>query len=87
METHTTLVRANGVVELHTVAQVGLHLALVVYPGHAESENAVGLDHALNDFSFLELGMLVVLVLHGEQDFAHSLQVFFLARVLCLKIG
>ena len=43
METHAALVRANGVVELHAIAEVDVYLSVIVGPGHAEGDDAVGL--------------------------------------------
>ena len=63
METDTTLVGADGAVELNTVAKVGLDLALVVNPRYTEGDDAVGLNHTLNDFSLLELGVIVIYLL------------------------
>ena len=60
MEAQTTLVRANGAVELYTITKVGLNLTLIVNPSYTESEDALGLNHALNDLSFLKLRMLVI---------------------------
>ena len=55
METQATLVRANGTVELYAITEVGLNLTLIVNPGYTESEDALGLNHALNDLSLLKL--------------------------------
>ena len=85
METDAALVRADGVVELHAIAEVVLYLAFVVDPGNAESDDAVRLDHALDDAVLLELGMLVVNVSYREQDLFDGLQILFFARVLCLE--
>ena len=75
VETQAALVGANGAVELNAIAQVDLHLALVVDPGHAEGGDALGLYDALHDFCFLKLGMLVVHVLDAFKNLAHSLQI------------
>ena len=64
MEAQTTLVWANGAVKLHAVADVDLHFTLVVHPWYSEGDDALRLHHALHDFCFLKLGMLVVDVLY-----------------------
>ena len=87
METDAALVGADGVVELNAVADVVLHLALVVEPGHAEGHDTVGLDHAFHYFIALEFRMLVVDVLYGHEHFFDGLQIFFLTRVLCFQVG
>ena len=87
MEAETALVRAERGVELHTVAQVRADLALVVDPGDAEGEDAVGLHEALDDLSLLELGVLVVDVLDGLEDLADSLEVLLLPGVLGLQLS
>lgn len=87
MKTYAAFVRADGIVELHAISQVGLHLAAVVGPGHTECEYAVGLYHPLDDTCLLEFGMLVVDILNTHQDFPNGLQIFFLARMFGLKIG
>ena len=87
METDTTLVRADGVVELYAVADVVLNFSLVVNPGHAECEDAVGLDHALYDAGLLPLGMLVVYVFYTKKNFFHCLEILFLTRMLGLEAG
>ncbi len=60
VEADTTLVRADGVVELHAVTDVVLHVTIVVKPGNTECDNLVRLDHTLDDFVAFKLRMLVV---------------------------
>ena len=50
------LVGADGAVELHAEAAVDLDLALVVHPGHAEHDLALGLHDALQDAGGLITG-------------------------------
>ncbi len=87
METDTSLVRADSVVELHTVADIVLNLALVVYPAHTECKDAVRLDHALDNTRLFPFGMLVINLFYGQKHFMYSLVVLFLARVTCLESG
>ncbi len=49
MKAQAALVRADGAVHLDAVATVDAHLALVVDPGYAEHDGALGLDHALKN--------------------------------------
>ena len=85
VETDAAFVRADGVVELHAVADVVLHFALVVKPGDAEGDDAVGLDHALDDFVAFEFGVLVVDVFYTHKNLADSLEVFFFTGVFGLE--
>lgn len=85
METDAAFVRTYRLVELYAVAEVGLHLAFVVDPCHAEGDDAVGLYHAFDDACFLKFGMLVVDILHAHQHFFDCLEIFFFARVFRLK--
>ena len=87
VEADAALVRADGVVELYAVAYVVLYFALVVDPCHAEGDDAVGLDHALDDFVALEFGMLIVDVLYGHEHLFYGLKIFLLAGVLGLEVG
>lgn len=57
MKSQTSLVRTEGGVELHTVAAVDLHLALVILPDDAELDNALGNRDDLE--SGLVFGVLV----------------------------
>ena len=86
MEAQAALVRTNGAVELHTVADIHLYLALIVNPWHAEHVHALRLYEALDDVSFLKLGMLVVDILDRVKYFFHGLQKFCLARMLAFKL-
>ena len=87
MEADTALVGADGVVELHAVADVDMHLTSIVYPGHAEGDDTVWLHEALHDGGLLELRVLVVHLLYREEHFFHGLEEFLLSRVLRLKRG
>lgn len=62
MEAQTSLVRAYGIVVLHTVTHVCLHVAFVVDPRHAEFHEAVGNAQTLYKVGFLKFRMFVVLV-------------------------
>ena len=85
VKTQTAFVWADGVVELNAVAEVGLHLAAVVGPRHAKHIDAVGLDHAFDDFCLFELGVPHIDLLDREQHLAHRLQILALARVFSLE--
>ena len=63
MEAQSTLIRTNSTVELYTVAEVYLHLALVVNPGHTERDDALWFDDALYDLGLLKLWMLIIDIL------------------------
>ena len=63
MESQAALVRADCAVELYTIADIYLHLSLVVYPRYAESNDTFRLNKALNQMSSLKLGVLVIDVL------------------------
>ena len=86
METQTSLVRTNCAIELNTIAEVSLNLAVIVNPRYAESEDAVGLYHTLNDLCLLKFGMLVINLLDRLQYLAYCLQILALAWMLALEI-
>ncbi|MPN55555.1 hypothetical protein SDC9_203239 [bioreactor metagenome] len=84
MEAQTSLEGADGHAVLDAEAAVHLHLALVVGPAHAELDDALGLDQALQQGV---LGVFGVLLDEGPQAFHHfgdGLQEFGLTGVaLC----
>ena len=49
MEAETSLVWADGRIELHAIAEVHLRLAAVIYPRHAEDDDAFGFDEAFEE--------------------------------------
>ena len=51
---------ADGVVELHAIADVDVDFAVVVHPRHAESEDAVGLYEAFHETDAFKFRMLVI---------------------------
>lgn len=85
MKAESALVGAYGAVELDAVAEVDLYLALVVDPGDAEDDDALGLDEAFDEAGFFKFGMLVVDVLYGHEYFVYGLEVFLLSGVSGLE--
>ena len=75
MEAQTALVRADGTVELNSVAKVDMDFALVVNPRNTERDNALRLNETLDKFCFFKLRVLVVNVLDRKQHFPYGLQV------------
>ncbi len=69
------------------VAAVHLHLALVVHPGHAEHDHALGFDQSVEESM---LGVALVLGDEGPEalhDLAHGLQELGLAGVALFDVG
>ena len=85
VEAQTALIGTDGTVELHTVADVDLHLTLVVYPGHTEGRDALGFYNALYNLRLLKLGVLVVNVLNRFKDFSYSLKILYFSWMLLLQ--
>ena len=85
METNASLVGADGVVVLHTIAHVGAHVAAIVGPRDAEGVDALRDAQALHEVDFVELGVLVVLLFDGGEHFFHSLVVLRLVGETCFE--
>ncbi len=60
--------RADGGGELHPVAAVDLHPAVVVHPGDAEQQAALRLHNPVDDAG---LGQPLVLLHHGLEGLQH----------------
>ena len=73
VEAQAALVGADGGVELDAEAAVDLGLALVVNPGDAEHDHALGLGDALEDLRLLVLGVCVQDGLEGLQHLGDGL--------------
>ena len=86
-ETQAALVGAERRVVLHAVTTVDVILKVIVHPNDTELDDALGLDHALEQASLLVLGVGVDDRLEGSQDFFDGLQEFGLIRVLGLGLG
>ena len=81
METETAFVRTDSRIELHTIAEVGLHLTLVVNPCNTESEDTIGLYHTLHNLRLFKLRMLIVNLFDRLENLLNGLQILCLARV------
>ena len=86
VEAQTALVGADRGVELHTVATVDLNLAVVIDPGNAEDDDALGLDEALHEAGFFPLGVLVDDMLEALKDFINGLKELGLVGMILLKV-
>ena len=86
MEAQAALVGADRGVELHTVATVDLNLAVVIDPGNAEDDDALGLDEALHEAGFFPLGVLVDDMLEALKDFINGLKELGLVGMILLKV-
>ncbi len=86
VEAQATLVRADGGVELDAVATVDLDLAGVIHPRHAEHDDALGLDEALEQSGLLVLGVRVDGGLQGVEDLGGGLDELGLLGVAGLEL-
>ena len=86
MEAQAALVGANGGVELDAVAAVHLDLALVVNPGHAEHDDALGLDKTLEKRGALILGVSIERRLKRGEDLLGGLDELGLVGVALLQL-
>ena len=64
MESDSTFIRPYGIVVLDAVAHIVVHLSFVVYPRHAERDDAVWQTKPLNQIVAFKFGMLVVDILN-----------------------
>ena len=85
METNTAFVRANGIVELHTIAEVRLNFTLIIHPRYAESKDTVRFNQTFYNFRFLELGMLIIDIFDGKKNFLYGLKILRLAGCFASK--
>ena len=86
MEADAALVGTDGIVVLHTVTHVGLHLSLVIYPCHTELIYAVRYAEAFYQVGFLKLRVLVVLFFDSGQYLFDCLMVLRFIREASLEI-
>ena len=86
MEAESAFIGADGAVELHAVTDVYLHITIVVEPRHAEHHDALGFNHAFNNFCFLEFGVFVVNILNGRKNFFHCLKKFGLSWMFLFQV-
>ena len=79
VESESTFVGANGIVELDPVAPVDTYISFIVLPLHTEDDGAIGFGHALEDS-----GLSVSWIGEDERDdglghFIHGLMEFHFA--------
>ena len=81
METESTLVRSDRSIELNAPAAIDLHLFVVVFPGHAERDNAVRLRNAFQNAGLPVLRMFLDEREERAKDFSDRLMKLFFVRV------
>ena len=86
VEAQATLVGTDGRVELNAETTVDLDLALVIDPRHAELDDALGLDDALEDLVLLILGVCLEHGLERGEDLGDGLDELGLVGVLGLDL-
>lgn len=79
VQTETTLVGAKSGVELHAVSTVDLELALVVFPGDTE------LDDALGDGGDLESALVIGVLLEESRGLERGRKLPTLKRQMSLR--
>ena len=87
MEAKAALVRSDSGVELYTVAAVDLNLAVVVNPGNAEHDNALGLYETLNKAGCFPFGMLGNDELEALEDLFDCLKELGLTGMVFLNVS
>ncbi len=87
MQADSSLVGADGGVELDAPATVHLDLALVVNPLDAELDGSLGFDDALKDLVLLVLRILIHERLKSVENLFDSLEVFGLIRKASLEFA
>ena len=87
METDTAFVRANGIVELHAIAQIGLHFTFVVHPSDTEREDTIGFHQTFNNLCLFEFRMLIVDIFDRKKYFLYGLKILRFTGMLCLQRG
>ena len=87
METKTSLVWSDSIVELYSVSCIGLNNSVVIYPCNTECQHSVRFYETLDNLGILKFRMLVINILNALKHFAYSLEIFFLCWVLGLKFG
>jgi hypothetical protein len=85
METKSALVGTYSTVVLDTVAQIDLHLALVVHPWYTECDDTLRFHKTFKQGSALPFGMLVVDILNAYKDFTYGLKILSLSWMLGLQ--
>ena len=82
MEAQAALVGADRAAHLHAETAVHLDFTLVILPGDTEHDDALWLDHALEELVLLIVRMLIENRCNGLQDFRDSVFEMRLSRVL-----
>lgn len=86
METDAAFVGTNGGVELDTEAAVDLDFAVVIDPRDAEDDLSFGLDDALEDAGFDEVGAGIGDGVEGLKDLGDSLDEFRLVAIALFDV-
>ena len=76
METDSSFVRTYSIVVLDAVAHVGMHISLIICPGHPKRENPIGNTEPLDQIAFFKLDIPIIGIFDGIQYLFYCLVVF-----------
>ena len=75
METNTAFVRADCIVELYTITEIGLNFPFIVYPSDTESEDMIRFYQSFYDLGLFKFGMLIVYIFDRKKNFFYCLKI------------
>ena len=87
LETKAAFVRSDRSVELAAVADVGVDIAVVIFPDYAESEHTLRLHHTAEKIDFFVFRMLINNRSERRKNFFDCLNEFRLVAVLLFDIS
>ena len=67
METDSSFVRTYSIVVLDAVAHIGMHISLIICPGHPKRENPIGNTEPLDQIAFFKLDIPIIGIFDGIQ--------------------
>src|SRR6266508_5576689 len=87
MEAQASLIGTDGTVHLHAKSAMDLHATLIVEPGHAKDDHALGLHHPLQDAGRAIFRMFFQDRTQRLQHLLHGLMKFCLGWIFGFYLG
>ena len=87
VEAKAAFIRTNRAIHLNSVATIDANNSLIVYPRHAEDDDALRLDHAFENRILFVLRICLEDWIESRQNFIDGLNEFRFIRILRLNAG